>query len=105
MQFFHWNFQWDPVSSQTWVFPGGHRPFVIKIRSRWEALLSPELAAMRSSLEFSKMLDKYLCVFSPQAPAFLSVRAVRGCAKAVVVKAPSRFVVDVLVVGEIMRFS
>lgn len=55
------------------------------------------------------MLDKYLWVFfffSPQAPAFVSVRAIMGCAKAVVVKSPSRVVVvvDVLVVGEMMRF-
>lgn len=42
---------------------------------------------------------------SPQAPASVSVGAVKGCTKAAVVKAPPRFAVDVLVVGEIMRFS
>lgn len=69
MQFFHWNFQWDPVSSQRWVLPGGHHPLGIKIRSRWKVPVPRvgcnSLQVCITSLEFSKMLDKYLCFFPP----------------------------------------
>lgn len=100
---------WDAVSSQTWLLPSGHRPFGIKIRSRWEVLLFPELAVMHYKFGVFQNAGQIVTCFPPQAPAFVSVRAVKGCAKAVVVKEPSRLVlvlvVDVLVVGQIMTFS
>lgn len=52
------------------------------------------------------MLDEFLFLFYfPRASAFVSVIAVKRCVKTVVMKLLSRFVVVVLAVGEIMKFS
>lgn len=84
-------------------------PLRDKTQEQVGKFLSPELAAIHYKFalqvwSFPKCWTN-IYVFSPQTPAFVSVRAVKGCAKAAVVRAPSGFAADVLVVGEIMTFS
>lgn len=65
MQFFHWNFQWDPVSSQSWVLPGGHHPLGIKPRSRLES------SCPQSWLQFIPSLHYKFGVFQNAGQIFM----------------------------------